>query len=292
MTQPLFREAAVAHQGERLWGELILTQPLPVRLVGLFLAALTLVAGCWLVTNSYQRKVTVSGQLVPDSGVLELPAPATGTVDQLLVKLDQQVVAGTPLFAMALDHTLHSAQALSTELLASLEQQAAVRQQQMALEQHNLQRSAGRFAAALALAMASIQQWEQLQSEQQQLLDIRHRQALRGQQLQQQGLLAAADQDQLEAQLLQQQQALGQATIQLQQAQAAAARLRQEHDSDQLRGEQQLQGLQTELLQLDQQRLRQRGEQQTVVTAPVAGQISNIHLSAGMAVRQQQPVLR
>ena len=71
----LFRDAVTAARSERLCGELIVSQPLSARLLTWLLAALTAVAVLWLATNRYQRKVTVPGLLVPDTGVIELVAP-------------------------------------------------------------------------------------------------------------------------------------------------------------------------------------------------------------------------
>lgn len=291
MSESLFREAAVAHQGERLWGDLIVSQPVPVRIITAFLAALTLGAALWLGCNSYQRKVTVVGQLVPDSGVLEVPAPATGNIAKLPVKLDQTVAAGEPLFIIELDHTLHSEHPLTARVLQSLQQQEVALAQQMELERRNLQLIDDQFAQNLSIAVAATAQWRQAQRDQQELLDIRLHQSERGQHLSNRGLLAAADAEALRVQLLLQQQSAGQAAIQLQQTLAAEAALRQEHDAGVLRSSQQLQRLEAELLQLGQQQLRESGQQQTVMTAAAAGVVTNIHLEAGMAVRQQQPVL-
>ncbi|MES2603679.1 MAG: HlyD family efflux transporter periplasmic adaptor subunit [Pseudomonadota bacterium] len=287
----LFREAAIAQQGERLWGDLIVSQPLPTRIITALLAAMTLVALLWLAFNSYQRKVTVAGQLMPEGGLLEVPSPATGIVAEVLVKLDQPVIAGTPLFVVELDHTLHSALPLSTGLLQSLQQQQAALVRQIGLENRNLRLVEQRFAEGMQLAKAAVAQWQQVQGEQQELLEIRARQSERGRHLQQQGLLAIADQEALQVQLLLQQQSAGQARMDLNQAQAAEAQLRQDHATAMLRSEQQLQRLEGELLQLEQQQLREVAGQRTVVTAPLAGRVTNLHLEAGMAARQQQPVM-
>lgn len=291
MSDTLFREAAVTHQGERLWGELIVSQPLPIRIITLFLAVLTLTAVIWLGFNSYQRKVSVSGQLVPDGGVLEIPAPANAVVVELLAKLDQHVDAGTPLFVMEIDHTLHSERPITTGVIQSLQQQERALAEEMALERRNIQLADQHFADSLPLALATTAQWQQAQNEQRELLEIRRRQHDRGHRLQLQGVLAVADAEALEVQLLLQQQSAGQAAIQLKQARAAEVALRQEHESAVLRSGQQLQRLEAELQQLGQQQLRESSQQRTVVFAPVAGVVANLHLQAGMPVRQQQPVL-
>ena len=86
MNQPLFRQEAVDHQGERLWGELILSQPVSYYVLTCFLAAITLIAILFLIFNDYRRKQNVIGYLVPDKGVVAVYPSQPGLLLELYVK--------------------------------------------------------------------------------------------------------------------------------------------------------------------------------------------------------------
>lgn len=80
MNAPLFRPEAVRHQRERLWGNVILTQPLPMRLVTLVVLVLLVALIAYLTWGTYTRKERVRGYLVPEAGLVQVyparPGPA------------------------------------------------------------------------------------------------------------------------------------------------------------------------------------------------------------------------
>ncbi len=183
MNEPLFRREALDRQSARLHGALILSQPLSHTLFTLFLAGLVCISLVFLVRHDYVRKQTVSGALVPDRGLLELRAPATGSLAEVHVAPDTVVEAGTPLFTVRLDHTL-AGEGAQTELLRDevRVQEAALREQM-----HEL----GTLIANERL-----------------LLQIKTAALARAAGLRDRGLLAPADYEAVYAQYLQQQSAL------------------------------------------------------------------------------------
>jgi membrane fusion protein len=203
MNQSLFRQQALDRQTDRLRGALILSQPLPHILFTAFLTGVVLVALVFLIRHDYVRKQTVSGILVPDRGLLELRAPATGTLAQLHAALDTVVEAGMPLFTVRLDHTLAGEEAVTARLLDELRAQEAAQQLQL---------------RELDLLIAN----------ERRLLELRADALARAQNLRERGLLAPADYDSVYAQLLQQQGALGRLLLQQGDMRAGAAELRKQ----------------------------------------------------------------
>ncbi len=203
MNQSLFRPEALERHGERLRGALILNQPLAHTLFTAFLTGLVAVALVFLVRHDYARKQTVAGVLVPDRGLLELRAPATGSLAELHVAPDALVEAGTRLFTVRLDHTLAGDGAVTEQLLDEARVQESALQQQM---------------RELELLLAN----EQL------LLDVKARSLARATSLRDRGLLAQADHDAVYAQLLQQQGAVGRLLLQEAQLRADAAELQKQ----------------------------------------------------------------
>lgn len=203
MNQALFRQEVLECRTERLRGALLLSQPLPHTLFTLFLAGLVAAALAFLVRHDYVRKQTVAGVLMPDAGLLELRAPAAGSLALLHVAADSVVAAGAPLFTVRFDHTLAGEGAVTEQLLDEIRvQESALRQQMHELDllAVNEQRLLGIRAAALARAA-----------------DLRDR-----------GLLAAADYDAVYAQWLQQNTALGRLALQQAELRSQAAELQQQ----------------------------------------------------------------
>lgn len=206
MNQPLslFRQQALEHRdSQRLRGALILSQSVPQWLFTAFLTALVAIALAFLVRHDYARKQSVAGTLVPDRGMLELRAPAAGSIAQLHVVADQFVDAGTPLFTVRFDHTLAGDNALTERLRDELRvQEGALRQQMRELDA--------------------------LIDNEARLLDVRANALARADNLRARGMLAAADYDAVYAQWLQQQGALGRLQLQRGELRAQAAELQKQ----------------------------------------------------------------
>jgi hypothetical protein len=66
---PLLREEVFEQYEQRLWGELILVQPVAIRVLGGALAALLCAAALLVSRAQYARSEKVLGYLAPQSGV-------------------------------------------------------------------------------------------------------------------------------------------------------------------------------------------------------------------------------
>jgi membrane fusion protein len=206
MTQPLslFRLQAQEHRdSQRLRGALILSQPLSQWLFTLFLTSVVAAALVFLVRHDYARKQSVAGTLVPDRGLLELRAPAAGSIAGLHVAADAVVDTGTPLFTVRFDHTLAGEAAITERLRDELRVQEAALRQQM----HEL---------------------ELLVENERRLLDVKASALARAENLRARGALAAADYDAVFAQLLQQQGAIGRLQLQQGDLRTQAAELQKQ----------------------------------------------------------------
>lgn len=203
MNQALFRQEVVDRQTERLRGALLLSQPLPHTLLTLFLAGLVVAALVFLIRHDYVRKQSVQGVLVPDRGLLELRAPAAGSLAAVHVGADAWVEAGARLFTVRLDHTLAGEGAVTEQLLDETRVQEAALRQQM----HEL---------------------EELALNEQRLLAVRVAALERAANLRDRALLAAADYDAVYAQWLQQQNTLGRLSLQQAELRSQAAELQKQ----------------------------------------------------------------
>ena len=126
----LFRRDAIEARRHRLHGDVILMQPLSTRiLIVAFVVAM--VAGLAFAAHAgYARKETVSGYLVPASGVAAVHALRGGTVLEVKVAENQMVKAGDPLVVLTTDESLDGGNWVSQQVEQSLaQQQGEVRSQ-------------------------------------------------------------------------------------------------------------------------------------------------------------------
>lgn len=77
---PLFREAALKARQVKWLGEIVLVRPFSFLILTALASVMALLIVCFMVLGSYTKRSTVSGQLVPDVGVLKVYVPQPGIV--------------------------------------------------------------------------------------------------------------------------------------------------------------------------------------------------------------------
>ena len=90
----LFRPEALLQQRQRLWGNLLLLTPPSTRLLTLLLLVLVALAGTFLALGDYSRRERVKGVLKPISGLVRVFTPGRGEVARLLASPGESVQAG------------------------------------------------------------------------------------------------------------------------------------------------------------------------------------------------------
>lgn len=101
MTQNLFRQEAVeARRGDWL-GSILVAAPLSRWLLAALALALAATLLLFLIFGQYTRRESVTGQLVPNAGLLSVTATNAGTVAQVQVHDGQMVHRGDPLIEIS-----------------------------------------------------------------------------------------------------------------------------------------------------------------------------------------------
>ncbi|WP_353189774.1 HlyD family efflux transporter periplasmic adaptor subunit [Pandoraea pnomenusa] len=98
---PLFREEALAAQKTTSLGEIVLVQPLSMRLLTVVLTSFAIAVIGFLAFGSYTQRATVHGQLVPELGLIKLYVPDSGIVVERRVRDEQRVTSGDVLFVVS-----------------------------------------------------------------------------------------------------------------------------------------------------------------------------------------------
>lgn len=123
----LFRQEAIEHQRTRLWGEVLIVQPRSFKwLVGIFFVSLCILI-LFASLQSYKRKESVSGYLLPQLGMLKVNSDRGGIISEVLVRNGTAVNKGDALLKVSqhrnddsgLNNSLQNQSSLNRELLAS-----------------------------------------------------------------------------------------------------------------------------------------------------------------------------
>ncbi len=135
LTNSLFRQQAIDEQKDRLYGDVILTQPFSFYLItsGIFLIVVCVIL--MLVYGTYARRETVIGYLVPDKGLVKIYAPLRGILSKKHIKEGQEVSNGDILFTVSTLQANEKGSDRDTLLLGELEQQKSELQKKIIQEQ-------------------------------------------------------------------------------------------------------------------------------------------------------------
>ena len=119
-SKPLFRQEALDHQRDRLFGQALIIWPLSLKLMGLSAALIGAAFVAFTIWGEYTRKVNVSGFLAPDKGFIKVYPREVATITQRRVQEGQFVKKADVLFVLSLDRGstsgLGAAQVAITEI--------------------------------------------------------------------------------------------------------------------------------------------------------------------------------
>ncbi|AKC69113.1 HlyD family secretion protein [Pandoraea oxalativorans] len=121
----MFRDEALAAGHPRWLGDVLLVQPLPIKVgaVGAALAACVVVA--FLAFGTYTHRVAVVGRLMPASGVAKIYAPQSGVVTSRLVSEGQRVSRGDVLYVVSSERQQRAGEGVHASVTGQIAARAA-----------------------------------------------------------------------------------------------------------------------------------------------------------------------
>ncbi|WP_041743646.1 HlyD family secretion protein [Collimonas fungivorans] len=140
----LFREQALAAQQTKWLGDIVLVRPLSYTFLTAFAVLLAAMICAFLAWGSYTRHSTVSGQLIPDAGLIKVYASQTGIVIEQHVKEGQQVKAGEVLYVLSSERQSSTLGPTQAAISSQVEQrQASLRDEMQKTRQLQQEERAG-----------------------------------------------------------------------------------------------------------------------------------------------------
>jgi len=291
MTTPLFRKEAIDAQRHRLWGEVIVFQPLSFWLMTLAVLLVVSTVGAWLAWGTYAKRERVTGIIVPEAGLVKVFAPRVGVIESLSVVEGQHVEADAALLVVRSDESSASGQAVDATVLAELARdrkrlQASIDQ---AREMGRLQ--GVQISRRIAGLEAEIDALRAQISSHQQRLDAGSEQLQKLRGLLAQGYVAEQKFTEQRSQYVaevEQHKALQRDLIRLgNQRDEARAALRQQP----LQTAKTIAELSQQLSELTQREVQARVKRSYRITAPIAGTVTSIQAAPGAAADPRRPLL-
>lgn len=291
MTESLFREEALNHQRTRLWGDVILTQPLSTRLVTLVIVLFLACLIGYLIFGSYTRKERVQGYLVPESGLVQVYPEQQGTVVSITVDSGDHIKAGDVLVTISTDRSLGNGSTMSSLLTEVLKHQKTLLESRIERALNRKTERAAHLAERIKNIEAQLAQLTQQSSLQDERLNLaRERyaslEALRREQL----MSESAYQDRYQL-FLDEQQNLEQLERSLLTEQANLLSAQFELNSLEMDVAEEIDQLESEIARIEQQVIQYEGERSFTLRAPIDGTVTSLQIAPGQRANPQHPLL-
>lgn len=287
----LFREKAVANQAARLDGDVAIYQPVPSKVLFGALLLVVFIAIVFLCSASFHRKETVIGFISPDNGLSKVLSPTTGVLQKLIVSTGDRITKGQPIALIKIPQHTASGQSVTTEM-------AQATATQINLIEARMQKATAAFDKELETIKESISY--NMNSLAQTRLQIEHAsERLRIQSNRytalvtvfDDGAIARNDVEAQQEQVILHKQQVAELHSREQQQANEVARLERRLELLPSQHAQNMAVLESEIAGLTQQLTRTQANSEWLVTAPASGTITNVALSQGTSVRNQQYLL-
>jgi membrane fusion protein len=288
---PVFRAEAVAYAGVRQYGSIVLATPVSYALLSLLFAAIAACLVAFLVLFSYQRKVQVSGVLLPEAGVIRVVSSQAGVVVQRMAREGQAVKAGDLLFVLANERasvTHGDAERVISTLLQGRRESLLTERDQMHRQSIQRTDAATQSASDLSQEIGRIEF---------QLVIQRQRVTLSEESLQRfkdlgaQGFVSSAQLQDRQGELLDQRQRLAE----LERTKAATnrdlAKVRADLRDQRIQAQREQEGASRSIATLEQDLTENEARRQIVVRAPQDGFITAINAELGQTVTASQTLV-
>jgi len=284
----LLRQEAIEFQHHhRQWGQVVLLQPLPIRIMAWSITAAAGLVVVFLLLAQYARKETVIGYLTPTSGTVKIFAPQQGTINAIYVEQGQRVEEAQPLMRVATSQIAANGEDVNATLLNtltlhkdSLARQSAAEEQRTVSEQKRLTAMIGGLETELVHLRAQIA----LQNERTQISEGLLANAA---QLVPKGYISELEKRRREVDLLEQKQNVTALSQQLAARQNQLTETRYALDQLPTYMEEKIQLLRNELTATEQRIAEINGRRAYIIRAPIAGRISTLQASVGQTANPQ-----
>ena len=287
---PLFRKEAVDRQRDRLYGELVLAQPISYWAITVFLVAVTS-AACWfLAANSYIRKEKVPGIIVPHAGIVAVYPPQAGILTELNISEGMNVEKSEELFGMLVDQLMTGGESVGLKLIEQLDAQETSLNRKLVYEREMTAAALETNEARVRRLKKEIDQLTGLIRTQNEALDLALGTYGKMKKLFSENVIAHIELEEYYGRYLEQKQQSESLAMRMDEAISSLEETRLNVRTLEVNGKREIADIENQLTELAKQRTQIKGQRQMVVNAPVAGRITAVTVSVGQRIDPAKPL--
>jgi membrane fusion protein len=281
MTQPLFRNEAIDHQRERLFGELILTQPVSYTLLTGLFVLITAAGLTFLFTNSYIKKETVAGFIVPDRGMVAVFAPQQGILLKINVVEGMHVNENDDLFNIIVDQRAMGGEYVGLKVIDELDTQEKYLNTKLTLERDRVSNEIASQEAKAKQLTEEIKKLKESIIIQNQRMEVETGACERAQRMFSKGLITSTDLETYKRNLLDQKQQSQTLAMKMDENVSSLEEISTNIISLNVNSRSELVTIESNISEIAKQKVQAEGQRQIVVKAPISGRITSVVSNVG-----------
>ena len=287
----LFRDEVLEARKQRLYGEVVLTQPLSTKMMVTALFAIIIIVGVWVSQGTYSRIETVPGILVTNQATAKIYPTQQGIVTKLVVGEGAIVRKGDRLAVVKLDRQGENGRDVLQQSAVSIDDRMRLSEEQISIAGQRMNLEHSRLIGVISSAeqqIASLDQQAELQAQVvasnrqifEQIAKVVERGFVSKVEFERRRQTLISSEQQYEN--LKQQKLSRQAEIAQAKAQIMALPIETARNSGDIRLQQSA---------LAQQKTQLEGERSYVIIAPISGRVTAIQTAEGRMANGQSPLM-
>lgn len=281
----------IDNQGEKIIGDIILTQPISYYSFSLFLAAVTLSGILFLVSNDYSRKQSVTGLLVPDNGIVDVYPSQSGILFELKVNEGEQVKLNSELFKLKIEQSSTESFYTTDQILQELDAQETLLKNTMLFEEQYLHDFLIQHDVSILNIDNEIHQLEVLRRLQEELVTLENQAYRRAESLLNRRMIAQSNLEDIQKNYLESEIQLRNLDLTITQKQAELQKSQIDRETFIINSRREISEIENSLSELNKQKANTYANRTSVIHAPVTGHITSLVSEPGQRVTPNTIVL-
>ena len=290
MTLPLFRKEAIDHQREKLYGDIILTQPISYYFLAAFLFIATVVAIFFLVTHNYSRKEKVSGIIVPQQGMVSVFPSQAGILTQLNVTEGMLVKENDELFTIMVDQRMNGGEYLGEKIIGELNAQEDHLKKRLKFEQERITTEIAAKEEEAKRLKSEIKRMKELISIQNEAMEMDRNTYEKAKVMLSEEFISSSDVDSFYRKYLEQKQQAQSLAMRIEDAISNLDEIPFHIKSLRVNSKREIISIESQISEQIKQRAQIEGQRQLIFTAPVSGRVTSVVANVGQRMNPSSPM--
>ena len=290
MTLPLFRKQALDHQREKLYGDIILTQPISYYVLGAFLLSITIIALFFLVTQSYARKEKVAGIIVPKQGMVSVFPPQAGILSDLRVTEGMYVTEDDQLFTVMVDQRANGGEYIGLKIIEELKVQEANLKKRLEFENERVETEIEAQEAESKRLKAEIERLKELINIQSETLKIEKNNYEKAKVMLEEEFISSMDVETFYRKYLDQKQQYQSLVMRMEEAVSSRTNIPLNVKVLKVNSKREIAGIESQISEIVKQQAQVEGQRELRFNAPISGRITSVVVNVGQKLNPSSPL--